>query len=295
MLIHRLGILTAALLGLSTLDAPTASASPADCKVITSSGRCLVQALDPGRPGGPAGPPVAAAPSNPQPRRQQPAARRDPRGTPAEQDVARDHTADVTALAQRRLLGLPDPPAVAAGAAPEQAAAPRRQVDPAVPTRIAISQLDLRAPVIRMSNGGQPVFVGVPVWLWIEQGEGLTDVAGATAAVGNAEVRASARLTSVEWSLGPDGARVTCIGPGTPWTGQEGKSPDCGYTYTQRSLPERTGGTGRWPVTATSVWQVAWNGVSAGAPVQGAQTLRLTSEFAVPVDEIQVLVSGGGS
>jgi hypothetical protein len=30
------------------------------------------------------------------------------------------------------------------------------------------------------------------------------------------------------------------------------------YTYQLRSLPERTGRTGRWPITATAVWVVTW-------------------------------------
>ncbi|MBN9098139.1 MAG: hypothetical protein J0I49_08525 [Pseudonocardia sp.] len=163
-----------------------------------------------------------------------------------------------------------------------------------MPARIAINELALHAPVIRMSANGT-AFVGVPVWLWIDRGQAFTGPTSATAAVGNAEVRATARLVSVEWSMGPDGARVVCDGPGTPWTGQPGPSPTCGYVYQQRSLPERTDGAGRWPVQATSVWQVDWAGVSGGAPVGGGQTVRVSSQIALPVGEIQVLVSGDGS
>jgi hypothetical protein len=184
---------------------------------------------------------------------------------------------------------MPAPGAGAARATPPAAA----QVDPAVPVRVAISELALRAPVIRLSASGT-VFVGVPVWLWIDRGQALTGPTSATAAVGNAAVRATARLTSVEWSMGPDGAQVVCEGPGTPWTGQPGPSPTCGYVYTQRSLPERTAGRGRWLVQATGVWQVEWEGVSDGAPVAGAQTVRVSSQIELPVGEIQVLVSGGG-
>ena len=181
------------------------------------------------------------------------------------------------------------PPAAARAALP--AAVP---VDPAVPVRIAISELALQAPVIRMSARGT-AFVGVPVWLWIDRGQAFTGPTSATAAVGNAAVRATARLTSVEWSMGPDGARVICSGPGTPWTGQAGPSPTCGYVYAQRSLPQRTAGRGSWLVQATGVWQVEWAGVSGGAPVAGGQTVRVSSQLELPVGEIQVLVSGGGS
>jgi hypothetical protein len=95
--------------------------------------------------------------------------------------------------------------------------------------------------------------------------------------------------------MGPPSERVVCSGPGTPWSGQPGPSPDCGYVYALRSLPERTEGTGRWPIVATSVWRVEWTGVSGGGPVAGGQTVRVSSEASLPVGEIHVLVSGGGS
>ena len=95
--------------------------------------------------------------------------------------------------------------------------------------------------------------------------------------------------------MGPPGTVVQCSGPGTPWSGGTGPSPDCGYTYAERSLPARTGGTGRWTVTVTGVWQVTWDGVSGGAPVAGVQTVALTSTRALSVGELQVLVTGGAS
>ena len=128
--------------------------------------------------------------------------------------------------------------------------------------RRAVQELDLSAPQIRLSARGRGV-VGAPIWLWLAGGQALTSPTSATAAVGAAAVTATAQLVSVEWTLGPPGARVVCAGPGTPWTGQTGPSPDCGYVYKQRSLPDRTGGTGRWPIVATTHWQVDWQGTSA--------------------------------
>ncbi|WP_345420042.1 hypothetical protein [Pseudonocardia xishanensis] len=160
-----------------------------------------------------------------------------------------------------------------------------------MPAQIAINELDLAAPTIRFS-GGDPAVVGVPVWLWLDGVDGIPP--SATAAVGTARVTATARLTAVEWTLGPPGAEIVCRGAGTPWIGQDGPSPDCGYSYTLRSLPERTGGSGRFPVTATAVWQVAWQGISAGAPVEGGEELRLTTETSIAVDEVQTLVVGEG-
>jgi hypothetical protein len=45
-------------------------------------------------------------------------------------------------------------------------------------------------------------------------------------------------------------------------------------------------------ITATSVWQVNWTGISAGAPVSGAETVRISAESSLAVGEVQVLVSG---
>ena len=109
--------------------------------------------------------------------------------------------------------------------------------------RRAVEELNLAAPRIALSARGQG-FVGVPVWLWLADGQAVTSPASATAAVGAASVTATARLVSVEWALGPPGARVVCAGPGTPWTGQPGPSPDCGYTYRLRSLPDTHGRDG---------------------------------------------------
>jgi hypothetical protein len=88
-------------------------------------------------------------------------------------------------------------------------------------------------------------------------------------------------------------ARGTYIDPNAGR--QKGPSPDCGYTYRLRSLPERTAGAGRWPVTATSVWTVTWAGTSNGAPVTGVETLRVSTSTSLAVGEIQVLVAGDGT
>lgn len=289
----RLGrtMLTVALAGVAAL-APHGSASagpsprqqPGQCAVVVSSGRCLVQAADPGRLGGP-----AAAEGPGRPLRQPASATRNQAAfaLPATRDQADDLADEI-----QRALGVVDPPEELPPVAPGPAqAAAQAAADPAVPAQIAINELDLDAPVIRFS-GGDPAFVGVPIWLWLDGVDELPP--RATAAVGAARVTATAQLTAVEWTLGPPGAAVVCRGAGTPWTGQEGPSPDCGYSYTARSLPERTGDSGRFPVTATAVWQVEWQGVSAGAPVAGGEELRLTTETSIAVDEVQTLVVGEG-
>jgi hypothetical protein len=281
----------------NTLAGIAYAGNPNGCRVIVSSGICLVQAVDPGRPGGPSD---SARIDPPKSRTDAPVAGRRRNGSRPNQALAR-----VRADAQRytdtlraKLLGVAPPapaPAAAARPAPRRAgAAQGASANSAESLRRAVEELDLPAARIELSSRGEG-FVGAPVWLWLAGGQAMTGPRSATAAVGDAAVTATAHLVSVEWTLGPPGARVTCRGPGTPWTGQGGPSPDCGYVYALRSLPERTGGTGRWPIVATTHWQVDWQGVSAGAPVAGQQTLQLASTTDLAVGELQALVTGGGS
>jgi hypothetical protein len=239
-----------------------AEGPPNRCQVVPGSGQCLVGAIDPGRPGGPHKPTAAPKP------------KADPPSRPVE--PPQPLLAGAVNGAQ---LGLPNQPA---GPNPGPPA-------PAVIAQQAIKSLGLRGPHVQLSANGS-TFVGAPVWLWIDRGAQFTGPLSTTATAGAAQVTATGTLTAVEWDLGPPGAHVRCLGPGTPWTGQAGSSPDCGYTYTERSLPERTNGTGRWPVTATSVWQVTWTGTSAGAPVSGSQTVRVPAQTSLAVGEVQVLV-----
>ncbi len=267
---------------------PGVAQPPPECVVEDTLGRCLVIAVDPARPG-----------------RSEP----ERRAEPAEADGAdgRDAMDDLNAVPRPprpnylvRPLGdggwarndtvVPDAADLLAAAPPAPAAPGVVPVD--VLAQRAIEQLDLAPPAPRMSVEGMG-FVGVPLWLWIDGGEAATGPVSATATAGAAEVTATARLSAVEWSMGPPGEVVRCSGPGTPWSGQDGSSPDCGYVYARRSLPERTDGSGVWPVTATAEWTVTWSGVSAGVQVDGEDTLLLTTETSLPVGEIQVLVGSG--
>jgi hypothetical protein len=279
-----------AVAGLLSLNLPgSASADPTECQVVSSSGRCLVAAVDPGRPGGP----------RPDTSTDGPASRRSKGPNHKRPDpLLPEANAEAERLAyilRSRTLGRPvlSPAPVIPG----QTRTPSRRADAqaaaAESVRRAVSELDLPAARIQLSSDEQS-FVGTPVWLWLSGGQALTGPTSATAAVGDAAVTATARLVSVDWTLGPPGAQVSCTGPGTPWTGQPGPSPDCGYVYEERSLPERTGGTGKWPVIATAHWQVDWQGLSNGVPVDGGQELQLSSTSALAVGELQALVIGEG-
>ena len=89
-------------------------------------------------------------------------------------------------------------------------------------------------------------------------------------------------------------AALTCQGPGEPppagydWRAE----PPCGHKFAWRSLKERTGGSGKWPVTATTNWTVAWQS-NTGA--SGADALTATTADQWDVGEYRtVLVQGSG-
>nr|MDT0665536.1 hypothetical protein [Micromonospora sp. DSM 115978] len=151
----------------------------------------------------------------------------------------------------------------------------------------ARNQLRLAGPAIGMSPVADQL-VRLPTWLWLDPG-GWNQVA-ATAAAGGVSVTAVARPVEVVWSLG-DGATVTCSGPGTAFPAgadPESASPDCGHTYTRRSLDE-PGGT--FAVTATVRWDVTWAGAGQAGVFPGLTT---TSTVQVRVIDVPALTTGGG-
>ena len=87
---------------------------------------------------------------------------------------------------------------------------------------------------------------------------------------------------------------VPCTGAGTPPPpGYDWKAePPCGHMFHWRSLKERTGGTGKWPVTATTTWAVDWASTTG---VTGSDTLTATSADQFDIGEYRVvLVQGPG-
>jgi len=168
-------------------------------------------------------------------------------------------------------------------AAPGAAPAP----DPEALAEQARNQLRLAGPTIAMSPVADQL-VRLPTWLWLDPA-GWNQVA-ATAAAGGVSVTAVARPVEVVWSLG-DGGTVTCTGPGTPFpAGADPKSasPDCGYTYTHRSLDE-PGGT--FAVTATVRWDVTWTGAGQTGAFPGLTTVSATQARVI---DVPALTTGGG-
>lgn len=133
------------------------------------------------------------------------------------------------------------------------------------------------------------------LYLWVDDPGPLTAIATA----GAVSVTLTATLDSVDWSMGepasavkPSGApaELTCDGSGTaPEPGANANiskpatSGSCAYAYRWRSLTERTGGSGTWPLTATARWTVTWtSNVGVGGTLDAPPQ---TSTTPVPVGE----------
>lgn len=174
--------------------------------------------------------------------------------------------------------------------------------DPAVLAQQAYEELRVPAPLVHVGPDRDEVFVQIPAWLWVDD----PGILSATVSAGGVTVTAIASLTSTTWTLGEPGRNpaftgykpgpavtVTCQGAGVPpspdvdWKVE----PECGHTFRWRSLPERTGGTGKWPITATTTWNVTWQ---SNTGQSGATTLTASSQDAVEVGEYRILLVNGG-
>lgn len=180
--------------------------------------------------------------------------------------------------------------------------APPVVVDPRVLAERAIKQLAVPSPVIHLGPNVDEIYVQIPTWLWIDE----TGPLSASVTAGAVTVSAAATLASTNWTLGePErnpsftgyrpgpAVTLTCQGAGTPPpAGVDWKTePECGHTFRWRSLPERTGGKGKWPITATTTWDVTWQ---SNTGQSGTTTLTATSEDAVEVGEYRILLVDGG-
>jgi hypothetical protein len=128
----------------------------------------------------------------------------------------------------------------------------------------------LSMPDPSMNFGPDPERIAVKYWLylWVDD----PGVVSATVTAGAVSVTATATMTSVIWTmgepvsadnLGSRSAPITCEGlgrnPGREVdTTAEPAFGSCAYMFQVRSTPERTGGSGTWPVTATANWEITW-------------------------------------
>jgi hypothetical protein len=160
-------------------------------------------------------------------------------------------------------------------------AGPAAPPDPRVLARQAVAAMGLRAVsigIVPEDAPGRVGLVGMPVWLWAAApGPQTMGPISRSASAGGFTVTATARVARVVWSMG-DGGSVTCTGPGTPYADRYGtaSSPTCGYRYDRQ---------GRFTVTATSDWVVAWSGVGQS----GTIPVQLRDSTTVTIGEAQVL------
>ncbi|PKV82707.1 hypothetical protein BX283_0153 [Streptomyces sp. TLI_146] len=160
---------------------------------------------------------------------------------------------------------------------------PVPQVDARELAQRAVDSMTLLGPDIASPRAAGRYTVGVPMWMWVQQSATTYGPNSASASAGGVTVTATAKVSKIVWAMG-DGAIVTCTGPGTPYTssGAMAVSPTCGHLYTTTSADARSG---RFAVTATSTWAIAWQG--------GGQAGQLTavrrSAVPVAVGEVQVV------
>jgi len=175
-------------------------------------------------------------------------------------------------------------------------------IDPAILAQRAFRELAIPVPVVNAGPDPTKLAVNLWTWLWVNNNPGQLSV---TVTAGAVSVTATASLASVTWTLGEPAAQsdtyqpgspatITCQGAGTaPPASYDWKAqPPCGYKYHWRSLKERTGGTGTWPITATTTWTVTWQ---SNTGVTGGTTLNATTNDQFDIGEYRtVLVQGTG-
>ena len=138
------------------------------------------------------------------------------------------------------------------------------------------------------------------MWLWIEDPGNIST----SVSLRGVTVTATATVDTVTWSMGepvenPDKATgatappVVCEGLGSaPPADDPAATPACGYTYTWKSSSARTGGTSKWPVTATVDWVVNWE---SNTGVTGQMALQSEGATALTVGEWRSdLIAGSG-
>ncbi|WP_327325210.1 hypothetical protein OG735_23955 [Streptomyces sp. NBC_01210] len=148
----------------------------------------------------------------------------------------------------------------------------------------AVKQMTLKGPDIGIvPEPGKTGLVGLPVWMWNNQGETTTGPQTVTASAGAVTVTATAEVDKVVWNMG-DGTSVTCTKPGTPYKAGYGKrkSPDCGHVYS-RTSKGKSGN--KYKITTTATWTIHWEG--------GGKTGDLTeireSDTEIAIGELQVV------
>lgn len=139
------------------------------------------------------------------------------------------------------------------------------------------------APQVNPAWGHRRSYVGIPVWLWVENPQPLTwGPYTETATLGGQTITATAQVTGVRWNMG-DGREVVCGNTGTAYSADYGltDSPSCGHRY-DRTSQNQPGD--RYTVTATSQWTVTWTSLAGPG---GTINLTASSSTQLEINEIQ--------
>ncbi|WP_415830839.1 hypothetical protein [Janibacter anophelis] len=149
----------------------------------------------------------------------------------------------------------------------------------------AIDQIKMGAPEVGASPCQSAAdacrgTVGVPVWLWVGDGNGSLPSDSATASAGRFTISASAKVSKVKWSLG-DGQSTVCTGTGTAFDAATHgwSTPDCGFESGWKR-------PGTYTLTASYVWEISWSGDQTGST-----TRTLSTSEQVTVGELQSVVT----
>lgn len=158
-------------------------------------------------------------------------------------------------------------------------------VDPADLADEAVEKMHLRAVRVGLTPPPETnsyTLVGIPTWMWVSEPDPRTwGPISESASAGGVTVTATAHVRLVRWDMG-DGTTVNC-GEGTPYLPafDADPSPTCGHRYRE---------PGRYQVSATSDWQVDWD----GAGQSGVITFSLHNDAQVWVREAFALVTRNG-
>lgn len=156
--------------------------------------------------------------------------------------------------------------------------------DPGQLAQKAVEQMALQGPAIRTPLDGEEIgTVGIPLWLWTEQGATTWGPSTVTASVPGLSVTATAQGKWIDWDLG-DGSSMRCEGPGTPYIPGQVESPTCDHVYTVSSAGQ-PGDV--YTVRGTTTWEVTWSGGGMSGVLQVTRSASAT----VPIGELQVLAT----
>ncbi|GAA1745531.1 hypothetical protein [Microbacterium paludicola] len=173
-----------------------------------------------------------------------------------------------------------------------------RVLPPGVAAQRLIESFALRgidigmAPEVNPDWGHRRSYVGIPVWLWVDNPQPLTwGPYSETATLGGQTITATARVSSAVWNMG-DGRTLAC-GAGTAYNEGYGlaDSPTCGHRYLLTS--ENQPGD-RFRVSATTYWVIEWESINGASGTVNLSTTSDTVELEVnELQSVNVKTNGG--